>query len=355
MAQYARPDSDITVGGWTTEPLYASVDESSANDTDYIARQGADGTCVLGLSSVSDPNVHTDHVLRVRSRKIGAGVINSLTATLYCGATSIASTACSLTTSFVTTELTLSEAQAQAITDYADLRVQLASDWVSGSLTGAYVSWVELEVPEVSPGVDGSVTATKATSTGSAGAAGVGGGAGAAVCAADAAAPVPGVAGTKSIVTATLATAAAAAMAATPAGVRSPTVTGELATAAAAAPEPGVTGTTSEVKATTATAAAAGVAPEATGTRDGAVTAVAAIAAAVMAAAADVFGTVPRLVPESPIGGWFGRLLAAAPMGGAFGLELAAAPMGGAFGLELAAAPIGGTAAREFAEAVSRG
>ena len=73
-AQYARPNSDVADGNWLNQAssnvnLYASIDEETANDTDYI-RSGSspsDDTCTVGLSSISTPAAGTV-TMRVRAR-----------------------------------------------------------------------------------------------------------------------------------------------------------------------------------------------------------------------------------------------------------------------------------------------
>lgn len=167
MAQYARPDSDITVGSWTSSTgatLYGVVDESSASDSDYFYRSGGDDTCEVGLSNVTDPVSSSGHVLRVRSNKSGVGTITSLTASLMQGASTIASTTCYVTdATWTTTTLNLSAAEADSITDYSDLRVRLVQDWASGVATRSQVSWIEFEVPDA-PVVGGQPMMTRATS-----------------------------------------------------------------------------------------------------------------------------------------------------------------------------------------------
>jgi hypothetical protein len=42
LAQFLRPDSDISVGGWTPTPsspttLFDKIDEDTASDADYIS------------------------------------------------------------------------------------------------------------------------------------------------------------------------------------------------------------------------------------------------------------------------------------------------------------------------------
>jgi hypothetical protein len=147
MTQYARPDEDITVGGWENESsgssLYSSIDESSPSDTDYILGKDED-ECVIGLSDLVDPNVHTDHVIKVRA-KVGIG---SCTGWWYLkqGTTTIKSGVFN-STSFATSEVTLSSAEAATITDYEDLRFHFKA--CSNSVYSTYISWAEFSVPEV--------------------------------------------------------------------------------------------------------------------------------------------------------------------------------------------------------------
>lgn len=71
--QFARPSSDVADGGWTNQAdsntnLYASIDEVTASDTDYI-KSGAtptDDAVTIGLSSVTYPTAGTV-VMRVRA------------------------------------------------------------------------------------------------------------------------------------------------------------------------------------------------------------------------------------------------------------------------------------------------
>ena len=71
--QYARPSADVEDGSWTNESgnntdLYASIDESTASDSDYIqsaVNPSSDAT-TLSLSSVGNPTVDTGHTVRYR-------------------------------------------------------------------------------------------------------------------------------------------------------------------------------------------------------------------------------------------------------------------------------------------------
>ncbi len=73
------------------------------------------------LTTIADPNASFGHILRVRMKSNGASVTQIR---LMQGATIIATIEETLTSSFVTYELKLTEAQAKAITDYSDLRIR---------------------------------------------------------------------------------------------------------------------------------------------------------------------------------------------------------------------------------------
>jgi hypothetical protein len=72
--QFARPSSDVADGNWLNESasntnLYASIDETTASDADYI-RSGSsptDDTCTVGLSAISTPDAGTV-TMRIRAR-----------------------------------------------------------------------------------------------------------------------------------------------------------------------------------------------------------------------------------------------------------------------------------------------
>jgi hypothetical protein len=74
--QFARPSSDVADGNWlnassSNTNLYASIDEETAADADYI-RSGAtpsSDTCTVGLSSISTPESGTV-TMRIRARYV---------------------------------------------------------------------------------------------------------------------------------------------------------------------------------------------------------------------------------------------------------------------------------------------
>ena|SRR5215203_549705 len=135
-AQIAVPISDISDGSWLNElgsntNLFASIDESAASDVDYIISSalgsGSSDTCEVGLTSLTDPTSSSGHTVSYRYRAQGTGTMN-LTVRLMQGATIIASwTHTSVSTTYATATQTLSGAEADAITNYTDLRLRFVA------------------------------------------------------------------------------------------------------------------------------------------------------------------------------------------------------------------------------------
>lgn len=135
-AQTGVPISDITDGSWLNElstntNLFASIDETVASDTDYIISptlsSGFSDTCEVGLTALTDPVSSSSHTVAYRYRAQGVGTMN-LTVRLMQGVTIIASwTHTSVSTSYAVATQTLSGAEADAITDYGDLRFRFVA------------------------------------------------------------------------------------------------------------------------------------------------------------------------------------------------------------------------------------
>jgi len=123
--QTARPASDVTVGAWvpsTGSDLYAMIDEPNVDDADHIYTAFNAAESEVALSALQDPLSSTGHTLRYRVEGNGS---SGITVTLLCGSTVIASwTHDPAPSSWTTYEQTLSSGQADAITDYSDLRVR---------------------------------------------------------------------------------------------------------------------------------------------------------------------------------------------------------------------------------------
>lgn len=159
MAQFARPDSDLTVSGFTGG--FADIDEATASDADFA--WGANNTAAeleVGLTNVTDPGVSTGHTFRYRIAKTDAGVpsgggnVVDVTARLMQGTTQIATdVARRADANWTQYSYTLTGAEADAITNYPNLRLEFTTTASGGSPAnrrGGAVSWAELEVPDVS-------------------------------------------------------------------------------------------------------------------------------------------------------------------------------------------------------------
>lgn len=151
MAQFSRPETpDVSTGGWTVTPLYEKIDEATYSDSDYItsSKNASADICEVNLSAVSDPTIHTGHTVRFRARcdKSSNG---NIVATLMQGTTVIRSYDTGyLPTSFTPYSFTLTEGEAQAITDYSGLSLRFSGTCTANAYV--FVSWAELEVPDAS-------------------------------------------------------------------------------------------------------------------------------------------------------------------------------------------------------------
>jgi len=159
MAQFLRPDGDITttgVGGGT----FASIDEEVASDSDFVWTD--DNTAAVyevSLSNVTDPGTDSGHILRYRVSKADGGVPNNnsgsvvtLNVELYQGATQIQLIENTLALGlWADRSLAFTPAFISSITDYTDLRLRFTCTNSGGSPAnrrGMAISWTELEVPD---------------------------------------------------------------------------------------------------------------------------------------------------------------------------------------------------------------
>jgi hypothetical protein len=144
VGQQLAPSADSVDGSWTDQAagtaLAAAIDEGSASDADYI-QSPVDPTnsgCRVKLASGTDPLSSTGHVIHWRIRKDTAlGATLNMTIKLYQGGGNVQG-AGTLIASFdrnnvdgsgwTTYDETLSGAQADSITNYADLYLEFYAD-----------------------------------------------------------------------------------------------------------------------------------------------------------------------------------------------------------------------------------
>ncbi|NIM47260.1 MAG: hypothetical protein GTN40_03835 [Candidatus Aenigmarchaeota archaeon] len=160
-SQYARPSSDFSTGNWLdylySEPLYDDIDEITVDDADYIQSSinPSVDVCDIGLSSVTDPEVHTGHIVRYRYAAVMSGTGKpseiDLVVRLMEGTTEIASWSHSNLAGdlpFVTSTQTLTEEQASLISDYSNLRLRFIANRVGRGTRDIWIeiSWTEFEI-----------------------------------------------------------------------------------------------------------------------------------------------------------------------------------------------------------------
>jgi hypothetical protein len=153
MSQTARPIADVTLtGGWTSVPVldlgdyFTAVDEAVADDANYVWINNATGNVGFRLGEVEDPQSSADHVITVRGRHsaIFPGGV-TFTVKLYQGSTVIASFSPSFG-NFGNRTYTLSAAEANAITDYSDLRI--AVEVTAATTAQLYISQISMSFPD---------------------------------------------------------------------------------------------------------------------------------------------------------------------------------------------------------------
>ena len=163
MTQYARPDSDISLGVWSDSDeegsdLFSFVDESSVDDNDYIYLDLMEedfDPVIFGTSNVTDPEVATGHKVTFRCKADSGGPGQSggsMLAKLLVGGSVVATNGtveeCPDDGNWETFEWPLSEAQANAISSYTDLRISLTPSDPNDGMGVIYCSWLFFECPD---------------------------------------------------------------------------------------------------------------------------------------------------------------------------------------------------------------
>lgn len=149
MAQFARPISDVSNTGFTNNAsgstnLWQAIDESVADDTDFLQHSAGSTTYECLLGAVTDPVSSTGHDIVVRMK--GSGTAFNTTVELFQGTTIITTRSGTVPAgTFTNYTFTLTAAQADAITDYSNLRIRLTG---SNTVATQYVAQAYLTVPD---------------------------------------------------------------------------------------------------------------------------------------------------------------------------------------------------------------
>ena len=163
MVQIARPNTDVSAGGWEPQgssaqtTMFESLDEVTANDgVDYI--EALDGENITGEvtldGSITDPGGNTGYFLRCRMQGNGTGGPERVQIALFEGATQRAISG-NFTNrgSWADKFYELTTGEADAITAFTDLRLKIISSNLAGS-DDMWVTQAFFEVPDVSSADD---------------------------------------------------------------------------------------------------------------------------------------------------------------------------------------------------------
>jgi len=159
VVQFARPDSDISAGGWEPQgssaetTLWESLDEVTADDgVTYIeALDGENITCEVGLSNITDPGGNTGYFIRFTMQGTGSGGPERCNIELFEGATVRADTGSQTSrAAWGAKSYELTTGEADAITAFTDLRLKITSSNLGGS-EDMWVTQAFFEVPDVPP------------------------------------------------------------------------------------------------------------------------------------------------------------------------------------------------------------
>ena len=156
MTQYATLDGTSDAGGWTRpdmgSPIHTWADTTTAG-ADYIQATtygGSVGPAIFTLSNVDDPETASDHKIKYKAQGVVGGMSYgsgpALTIALYEGTTERHSTTnSSLSTSSGGTDytITLSESEANSITDYDNLLIRLTMGGDMEESVYIYVAYFE--------------------------------------------------------------------------------------------------------------------------------------------------------------------------------------------------------------------
>lgn len=155
MAQFLRPASDVTTTNWTrssgTSSYFTYINDVTADSSTYLQTQTQSSGLEIGLGgTVATPGSRDNHIVRLQAWSLGSSAAERHTVLLLQGSTTIATPVNNATltrTTPTTITYTLTNAEATAITNYADLRLRFTATTLAASETYR-VSWAELEIPD---------------------------------------------------------------------------------------------------------------------------------------------------------------------------------------------------------------
>lgn len=168
MAQFLRPDSNVTQTGFTGG--FAEIDETAASDTDraFGAADKTASVLEVGLSNPQGSPGSGTTTVRYRMAKVNSsGAVSAggdtvtVTCAVYQGSTLIASdSARTAPDTYTTVSFT---PDMSGVTDWNDLRLRFTTAESGGgsgaNRRSAAISWAELEAPDAALAITGSLSA----------------------------------------------------------------------------------------------------------------------------------------------------------------------------------------------------
>jgi len=148
MVQTALPSATVS-NDWTVTGASAHVAmQVKDEDTGKITSTTQGDACRVNVDSLTDPEGNTGHICHINAQATGSGAPERIELKLFEGSTERAASGNIAITrsSYNDFSFTLSAAEADAITAYTDLRLDIVAA-VLGSET-LDVSYVAFEVPE---------------------------------------------------------------------------------------------------------------------------------------------------------------------------------------------------------------
>lgn len=149
---FLRPDGTVSNTSWTPQGAathHQATDETVPNgDTDYVTTGTQGALAEVSLTDIDDPQTNASHIVRFTGRSLnGAAGQEKAKLLLYQGATQVANLNVNLDrTAYTTHTSTLTAAEAEAITDYSDLRLRLEAINLDAG-EEIRVTQMEFEVP----------------------------------------------------------------------------------------------------------------------------------------------------------------------------------------------------------------
>jgi len=154
MVQIGTPDGTVSNDWSVVGAATAHAALASASDSSNIQTQTDEDLCRVNISSLTDPEVSTGHIIKFRAQATGSGAPERIQVKLFEGSTERAASGNLAITrgSFAAYSYTLDATETDSIADYTDLRIEIRAAVVGGGSDELECSEAFLEVPDAPVG-----------------------------------------------------------------------------------------------------------------------------------------------------------------------------------------------------------